>query len=116
AHAISQQLLNSGIQLGFLRFQGGFRVSVGFLGLQFGDVFFGGFQRSAVGFELGFQSVDLVERLRNILLQLCFLSSFCFIFGSKILLGGLGFALAFFGSGHGIFLLICSGFYKENVA
>ena len=106
AHAVSQQLLNSGIQLGFLRFQGGFRVSVGFLGLQFGDSFLGRLESGAVRFELGFQSVDLVERLRNILLQLCFFSSFSFNGGCKICLGCFGFVFASFGSGHRIFLLI----------
>ena len=53
-------------------------------------------------------------------LQLRLLRSFCLNGGSVIGGGGqlveLGFILASFGSWHGIFLLICSGFYKENIA
>ena len=99
-----EKFFNGGIQLGFLCFQGGFCFCVGFFGFQFGDGFFGRFQRGAVCFELPFQTADLLEDVRDILLELLFFGGL-FSDGrgeihSSIGLIGLGFVFASFGSGH----------------
>ena len=112
AHAVGQQLLDGGIQLGFLCVQSSFGVCAGLLGFQLVDRLLDGFERSTVGFQLCLQAVDLVEGFRNILLKLRFLRSFC-VDGVSVIGGGgqlieLGVIIASFWSGHGSFLLICS--------
>ena len=52
AHAVGQQLLDGGIQLGFLCVQSSFGVRVGFLGFQFVDGLLGGLEGGTIGFQL----------------------------------------------------------------
>ena len=104
AHAVSQQLLDGGFQLVFLRIHGGFGIRAGLFGFQLVDGLLSGLEGGTVGFQLCLKAVDLVEDFRNILLQLRLLRSFCLDGGSVIGCGGqfveLGFILASFGSGH----------------
>lgn len=72
AHAVSQQLLDGGFQLVFLRIHGGFGIRAGLFGFQLVDGLLSGLEGGAVGFQLCLKAVDLVEaRVSEIFCSSC---------------------------------------------